>query len=342
MTRSALDSADRAASAQSDAPIDGVVSPCRAGAPRFAIEVEVVGEDDAPLAGERVELVNAAGAVSRTATDARGVARFDGLLAGAYHLSLHDLDADAWEDRRRTALPEQAARSQGDRVFAAASRPAAAPPHTVIQGDCLASIAFRHGFFPATLDRFAGNSALKERRKTLYVLDPGDVVAIPEKRYKRVDVATGQRCQLRRRGVPEVLRRGFLDHRHRPRRGLAYVLHVESASGEAIPDVEGTLDADGFLTAFIPPDARLARIRLNPGEWEEVYTLALGHLCPVDTVLGVQARLHSLALYHGPEDGEYGPETRRAVARFQETSDLPITGEMDATTRAALVSRHRC
>lgn len=53
-------------------------------------------------------------------------------------------------------------------------------------------------------------------------------------------------------------------------------------------------------------------------------------------VVVLQEILKDEGYYLGKIDGNYGPRTARAVREFQEDNDLPITGRVDAATRAVL------
>lgn len=57
---------------------------------------------------------------------------------------------------------------------------------------------------------------------------------------------------------------------------------------------------------------------------------------PVHDVLEAQVALARRAISPGSIDGALGPQTREAISIFQETEDLPITGELDDDTRAKL------
>lgn len=62
------------------------------------IELELVGEDDAPIAGVRWEIALPDGGVRRGVTDSRGRARIDRLkTAGTCEVTFPDLDEEAWE-----------------------------------------------------------------------------------------------------------------------------------------------------------------------------------------------------------------------------------------------------
>jgi len=50
----------------------------------------------------------------------------------------------------------------------------------------------------------------------------------------------------------------------------------------------------------------------------------------------VQQSLAKLGYYHGSIDGIVGPETRKAIRRFQSADNLPLTGQIDSQTLKAL------
>jgi len=51
-----------------------------------------------------------------------------------------------------------------------------------------------------------------------------------------------------------------------------------------------------------------------------------------------QTALNAAGLYTGPQDGLMDPDTRAALARFQEQHGLPRSGRLDPRTTAALMS----
>jgi hypothetical protein len=77
-------------------------------------------------------------------------------------------------------------------------------------GDCINSVALRHGFFPDTLWNHGSNAELKERRKDPNVLMTGDKLVIPDIKIKELDKATEKKHRFRRKGVPAKLHLRFL------------------------------------------------------------------------------------------------------------------------------------
>ncbi len=213
---------------------------------------------------------------------------------------------------------------------------AAMGDYTVRQGDCIESIAHAHGLPWDELWAHASNAGLRELRKTHTALAPGDVVFVPERVLRQESCATGQRHTFRGKGIPSQLRVRFLDHLGVPR-AASYVLVLDGTRSE------GTLD-DGWLDLPVMPSVKGGTVELR---WEqdgqpevEVHALALGHLDPLDTVSGVQARLYNLGYYHGPIDGEDGEALEQATVAFQLDHDLDPLGVVDDATRAALGRAH--
>jgi hypothetical protein len=88
-----------------------------------------------------------------------------------------------------------------------------AASYIIGDGDCMASIAFEHGFFWATLWEMPANAALRVERKSPFLFVADDRVEIPDKRER---VETGAARRFRRKGVPEYVRLRFLDRRGEP------------------------------------------------------------------------------------------------------------------------------
>jgi peptidoglycan hydrolase-like protein with peptidoglycan-binding domain len=49
-----------------------------------------------------------------------------------------------------------------------------------------------------------------------------------------------------------------------------------------------------------------------------------------------QRELHRLGLYRGPADGSWGPRSRAALVRFQQSRGLQASGEFNPATLSAL------
>ena len=198
----------------------------------------------------------------------------------------------------------------------------------VAAGDCVDSIAFEYGHFWETIWNHPANAELKKVRKDPNVLRAGDRLTIPELREEEVTRGPKKRHRFRRRGVPAKLRLRFLRFGE-PRAGLDYSVNIDGTRQE------GKLDRDGRLEIWIPPSARSAKLTLRDGSQDQEFDLGLGHLDPIDTVSGVQARLAGLG-YDCEVSGTLDEATRRALRNFQSVQDLKSSGDLDQVTRDEL------
>jgi peptidoglycan hydrolase-like protein with peptidoglycan-binding domain len=73
---------------------------------------------------------------------------------------------------------------------------------------------------------------------------------------------------------------------------------------------------------------------------EESYELDLGHLDPLDTIGGAQARMKQIGAYYGTVTNTMSLPFVMALKAFQESHGLRPTGELDASTQAALRETH--
>lgn len=203
--------------------------------------------------------------------------------------------------------------------------------HKVKQGECLSSIAEKYGLFPETIADDGANADLKNQRKDLNVLYPGDVLTIPDKRKKEVSCGTEKRHRFRKKGTPAQLRLKLLDEDDSPRANVKYSLQIEGRY------FEGSTDGEGKLEQTIPPGAKKAVLML---EDDDPIPLDLGHLDPVDTITGVQQRLRNLGYECNEETGDLDDGTISALKAFQKDNDLEESGEPDQTTKDKLVEKH--
>lgn len=205
--------------------------------------------------------------------------------------------------------------------------------HKVKQGECMASIADRYGFFWHSLWDLPENAELKEKRKGPNILFPGDQVFIPDKREKTESVATEQLHRFRRKGVPEKLRLA-LKNMDKPRANEPFILDVDGTV------FSGDTDAEGILEVSIPPDAKQGKLSVGRGDNIQEFDLQLGHLDPITEVSGIQSRLNNLGIDCGEVDGVLGPKTREAIRVFQKKQGLDVTGKPDGRTRKKLIKEY--
>ena len=203
--------------------------------------------------------------------------------------------------------------------------------HTVKDGDCMLSIAAKHGFSWKKLWDDAGNAKLKAKRKYPTVLKPGDVVRIPDRKPKEGDRPTDADHRFRRKATPAKLRLRLL-HRGKPMANTDCVLTIDGTAGGF---VSSSTDGDGRIEISVPPT--VGKVTLQVGDSDEEHVLKLGWLDPVDSVSGLQARLNSLGFDCGKVDDDMGKNTRNGMNRFQgKRKTLTKTRNPDKATQDEL------
>ena len=239
--------------------------------------------------------------------------------------------------------------------------------HKVSQGECIDSIALRHGFSPSTIWLHDSNAELKALRKDPNILFPRDEVFIPDLQPEKVDGGTDQRHKFVRKGVPAKLRLRFL----KPKEDQPPPQEEGAGSGDDDPStyedpeqpvttqemepvsntpyrlilggltIEGKTDGDGLLEAVIPPDATEGEITFDLGGPEErTLPLSLGQIDPVDTLVGARKRLRNLGYHCTIDEDEMTPDLREVIAQFQTDNEMAASGELDLATKDKLVETH--
>ena len=206
--------------------------------------------------------------------------------------------------------------------------------HTVLQGECLSSIAKAHGTSWQALWNAPENAALRAKRGSPDILFPGDVVTIPDAQPRIEDGSTENRHRFRVPSSVSTLR-VTLRVNDKPLGEEPYELIVDGTL------IEGTTDAAGLLEQPIAPAARAASLVLK--KTGAVYTFLLGHIDPITEVSGIQQRLQNLGFYIGEHvDGLYGPKTASGVRAFQEKHGLVVDGIPGPQTQSRLKEVYGC
>lgn len=203
--------------------------------------------------------------------------------------------------------------------------------HTIEQGESILSLAFQYGLFPNTIWNHPANTELKNKRKNMNILLPGDVVTIPDKQLKEYDKPTDKKHKFRRKGTPALFRLQVFDH-EKPRANQSYTLIIDGTI------YDGKTNGEGVLQHHIAPDARSGELTI--GEDRQVILLSFGHLDPLSEITGIQKRLGNLGFDCGEPSEELNDATREALRLFQKRFNLPVTGEADKATTDKLAEMH--
>jgi hypothetical protein len=205
------------------------------------------------------------------------------------------------------------------------------PKTIVVQpGDCLINVSQQEGFFWETVWNHPQNSQLRDSRKHLNIVKPGDKIFIPDRTIQVLPRPTDQLHRFVKKGAAKftltLLDLGV------PRANQPYALMVNGKWKK------GQTDGNGTLSESIPPGAREGLLLV--GEKQEEITVDFGYIDPIEEISGVKSRLKNLGFYEGQIDDEMTPETSAAIAEFQRMVELPGEGKLDDPTRAALVDAH--
>jgi N-acetylmuramoyl-L-alanine amidase len=212
--------------------------------------------------------------------------------------------------------------------------------YTVKQGDTLGAIATEHGLASwRDLYDHPDNQELRRLRPNPGLLFPGDTVILPERRPEPRAIAIHQTNRFTRKAPPRTLRLVVRAPGGEPLAGNRYELR-------AVPrGFTGTIPPSGEIRHTVPAELDDAELLVwGPGAERPAFRwkLRLGHLDPLDTLSGVQARLNNLGHDAGPVDGADGPLTQAAVRSFRERDGLGAGGGVDEALRARLAEAYGC
>ncbi len=324
---------------KSQEPNDAV-EPCPLKETRHALEAQVLDEKQQPLENIEVELRKSDTEALLAKSDAEGRVRFDKLAQGGYKLGLRGVDRDSWEILGDEDLPAERDTCTGDAAWnPPASADTAVKEHKVQQGECVATLAEKHGFLPEALWNADENAALRAKRENLNILAPDDVLKIPAPRPGFQEVQTSKSYRLGRKGSTQSVKIRFLGKDAAPRAEESYLLSITSAAG--CEERTGKTDSSGFLAEIVPATTTELKVTMGSKPNLDTYTFKTAHLDPIDSLSGVQGRLTNLGYYCGDKRGELNGYTKRALRDFQRDNKLPICGEVDDATRAAIARQYQ-
>jgi N-acetylmuramoyl-L-alanine amidase len=209
-------------------------------------------------------------------------------------------------------------------------------PYVVRQGDYLASIAHALVFDADEVWNHPRNADLKKLRPNPNMLCPGDLLFVPDEPREGLPLAVSAANPFTAT-VPTATVALSFQVDGKPIAGEPFT--VEGLARE----VSGTSDGDGKVQLDVPVTVREVRVVFPQRDLG--YTVRVGDLDPIEEWSGLRARLSHLGFYpwsleEEAEGDAPGPHDRLALRTFQRARGLPVTGEIDDTTRAALLAAH--
>lgn len=211
--------------------------------------------------------------------------------------------------------------------------------HVVKAGDCLYRIAQQYGFADwQIIYDHPDNADFRELRPNPNVIFPGDEIHIPDPEPKQVSLSTTQQHKIRLTRPPIMLRIELRDELDELLADKAFMLEF----GESV--YEGTTTGEGLLEQKVRASEEQGQLTVwmtDDREGERYcWDIAIGHLDPVEELIGVRQRLNNLGFYCEPDGDEIDDSLRLALRGFQHVAELDQSGEPDDATRAKLVELH--
>ena len=203
--------------------------------------------------------------------------------------------------------------------------------HEIKQGESVISLSEQHGLFADTIWNDPANAELKEKRKNMNILMPGDILVIPDKQPKEVNRPTGNVHKFQRKGLPALFRLQLFDIEE-PRANQKYSLDVDGQQ------FEGQTDSRGVLEQTIPANSKKGVLIIGPDELR--LEIDFGYLDPVNELAGVKKRLKNMGYDCGQPGNELDEQTRSQLQLFQKRFNLEQTGEADSQTLKKLEELH--
>lgn len=202
--------------------------------------------------------------------------------------------------------------------------------HIVKQGEFLDGIASTHRVPADAIWTHPSNAALAAERESPNVLNPGDVLYVPDAKPSRFKLKVGA-CNAFEAQVPmTTLKLKFTGDPAWA--GAAY--RVEGVYGMTI---EGSAGGDGAVEVEVPANCGSVEI-VFPAIGRR-FRVDVAHLDPVSEPSGARARLQHLGYLRPPAPGD-GDAMDKAVKDFQSEQGVEPTGELDEETTSKLTEQY--
>ncbi|WP_437604885.1 peptidoglycan-binding domain-containing protein [Sorangium sp. So ce834] len=212
-------------------------------------------------------------------------------------------------------------------------------PYVIRQGDYLAQLAHRYSFSAAEVWNHPLNDALRQKRASPDILQPGDILYLPDARdgWNPLLLTTGGANRFTAR-IPSVEIKLVLE-----RADTTPIANKRfRVEGLGTEPFNGITDASGLALFPVPVHVREVNLAL---EEEGLHCqVCIGQMDPVDEPSGAAKRLTHLGYPASISLCEFDVSAdvlSEAIAAFQTAhGQLEITGTLDDATRDALVQAH--
>ncbi len=182
--------------------------------------------------------------------------------------------------------------------------------HITRKGDCVLSIAKKSGMTGEKLWDHPENKKLKTLRNNPSVLNPGDIVLVPDKEIKEVPGDTEKQHKFKLKIEQGKFRFRFIQNDQLSPAQQDYKLNIDGQW------FSGCVNAGGWIECNIRPDSKNGKILFKWRQDREI-ELKFGHLNPVSEIEGVQQRLANLGFYNTKITAENDHYTMISLIAFQ-------------------------
>jgi hypothetical protein len=202
--------------------------------------------------------------------------------------------------------------------------------YTVQQGDHTSGVAQANGFDDYTVVwNDPGNSDLQSQRPDPHVLQPDDVLTIPEiKEQQPANKPTGAKHPFTLKVSPLKVRLKLLDRSAKPLAGVAVT----------VAGTQLTTDGTGLVETNVDKSAQSLDVQTS----DTTYALSVGAINPNDDTsdAGYKARLFNLGFLWDPAVADTSDEMVIALEDFQAQYSLTISGQLDDATKSQLTQSY--
>lgn len=209
-------------------------------------------------------------------------------------------------------------------------------PYVIRQGDYMSKLGPTLGFNPETAWSDPKNDAIRKKRTSMNMLQPGDIVFLPDDPRPRLPVAGGSTNAYTAR-IPKVTVKLKLQVG-----GVVLPKEPYVIRGVGPDPIEGATDDNGVLSAQVKVHVREFEVELTSRK--RTLRVRVGDMDPINELTGVQKRLTHLGFYLPTKTGAENYDALdpkqlvSAIRAFQASKNIKVTGKMDEDTKKALVS----